>query len=102
MLDYQLDTSTIEWMSEIMRRMLKQLWKTLLSKSKKDWFNIYLIISLLVSNLEMIQKVQVDFIGEHGNEVLRNLIRNQDHFNVLTWRRAPATLPGISVNARDQ
>ena len=76
MLDYQLDTSTIEWMTVLMKRTLTQLWKTLLSKSKKDWFNIYLIISLLVSNLEMIRKVQVDFIGEH-DEVRRNLIRTR-------------------------
>ena len=102
MLDYQLDTSTIEWMKELMRKTLTQLWKTILSKSQKDWLNIFLIISLLVSNLEMIRSVQVDFIGEHGNEVLRNMTRDKDRFNVLTWCRAPATLEVISVNAHDQ
>ena len=69
MLDYQLDTSTIRWMEEMMGGMLTRLWKTLLSRSKADWFNVYLIILILVSNLEIIRDSQLEYIDAHGYEV---------------------------------
>ena len=69
MLDYQLDTSTIRWMEEIMGNMLTKLWRTLLSRSSADWFNIYLVISILISNLEITRNMQRGYIAEHGNEV---------------------------------
>ena len=69
MLDYQLDTSAMEWMENMMKPMLKLLWKILLARSKKEWFNIFLTFFILLDSLETVYGAQVRYVKEHGNAV---------------------------------
>ncbi|PVH98876.1 hypothetical protein DM02DRAFT_656926 [Periconia macrospinosa] len=65
MLDYQLDTIMIQWMESGMKQMLKQLWSILLKRHKKDWFEVYLSIFILIHNLEVVFECQKVYIQLH-------------------------------------
>ena len=69
MLDYQLDTSAMEWMESLMKPMLKSLWKILLARSKKEWFNVFLAFFILLDSLEIVYGAQTKYIKEHGSTV---------------------------------
>lgn len=69
MLDYQLDTIMIKWMEKNMKLMLKQLWNLLLRREKKDWFEVFLTLFILIHNLEVVYESQVDYINQHGSTV---------------------------------
>jgi hypothetical protein len=79
MLDYQLDTTMIRWMEAGMKQMLKQLWKVLLKRDKKDWFGVYLSIFILVHNLEVVYEIQIDYIRLYGDAVITLLTPQTVH-----------------------
>ncbi|KAA8899946.1 hypothetical protein FN846DRAFT_1023166 [Sphaerosporella brunnea] len=68
MLDYQLDTLAIQRMEKTMNEMLKKLWKTLQAHSKSSWFDVFLVIFILVNNLEYVYEAQLQYVQEHGSE----------------------------------
>ncbi|KAF8251568.1 hypothetical protein K440DRAFT_658658 [Wilcoxina mikolae CBS 423.85] len=66
MLDYQLDTTAIRWMEKTMATMLKKLWKTLISHESNSWFDVFLVIFILLNNLEYVYGAQLQYIQQHG------------------------------------
>ncbi|KAF8545247.1 hypothetical protein BDD12DRAFT_161379 [Trichophaea hybrida] len=69
MLDYQLDTIAIRWMEKTMATMLKKLWKTLISHDSNSWFDVFLVIFILLNNLEYVYGAQLQYIQEHGAQI---------------------------------
>jgi hypothetical protein len=69
MLDYQLDTLAIQRMEKTMNDMLKKLWKTLQAHSRNSWFDVFLVIFILVNNLECVYEAQLQYVQEHGSDV---------------------------------
>ncbi|KAH0846249.1 hypothetical protein FOPE_11559 [Fonsecaea pedrosoi] len=70
MLDYQIDTCTINWMQEVTKTMLKELWKALLRKNKGDWFLVFLIIFVPLNTAEIAYEAQLLYVLEHGGAYL--------------------------------
>ena len=74
MLDYQLDTTMIRWMELNAKALLKELWKILLKKDKKDWFHVFLAIVILTHNLGVVHQSQVEYANLYENAVRKPLI----------------------------
>lgn len=66
MLDYQLDTLAIKWMHETMKTMLKELWEVLKCHSAESWFDVFLVIFILLNNLEYVYETQLEYAQQHG------------------------------------
>ncbi|KAI5843213.1 hypothetical protein BZA05DRAFT_187872 [Tricharina praecox] len=67
MLDYQLDTVAIKWMRETMKNMLKELWEVLKCHSAESWFDVFLVIFILLNNLEYVYEAQLEYAQQHGS-----------------------------------
>lgn len=81
MLDYQLDTIAIRWMENTMIEMLKRLWKTLLGHRRSSWFDVFLVIFILLNNLEYVYEAQLQYIQEHGAEVSKSYNKPLDPYH---------------------
>jgi len=66
MLDYQLDTVAIKWMRDTMKNMLKVLWEVLKSHSEGSWFDVFLVMFILLNNLEYVYEAQLEYAQQHG------------------------------------
>jgi hypothetical protein len=61
-IDHQLDSMVIEWMCETASKLMSYLARKLIAKKRRDWFEVYLTIFVLLNNIEYVYGMQKEFM----------------------------------------
>lgn len=70
LLDFQIDTIAIHYMSRIMKHVIKRLKRAIFGKRNKEhWYEVYLTCFVLLSTLTTVYSLQLSYMGWNQNMV---------------------------------
>ncbi|PVH80969.1 hypothetical protein DL98DRAFT_515097 [Cadophora sp. DSE1049] len=61
-IDHQLDSMVIEWMTELSTKPMSAFARKLIAKKRRDWFEVFLTLFIIVNNIEYVYGMQKEFM----------------------------------------
>ncbi|KAE8451782.1 hypothetical protein EG329_002622 [Mollisiaceae sp. DMI_Dod_QoI] len=65
-LDYQCDMVGIKWQNDLAEFLIKELWKKLLKRNRDDWFEVFLVVFVLLNNVEFVYGIGKELSTQYG------------------------------------
>jgi hypothetical protein len=69
-LDYQCDMVGIKWQNTLAELLMKVLWKKLLKKSRDDWLEVFLVVFVMLNNVEFVYGIGKELSEQYSQHAV--------------------------------